>query len=123
MTARPLEKGLVSYDRRMSPHDWLASLPAALRREVGLLHLIEPGPDLDSVVAGLESAHRVSIAMYDLARPEPERSEAHPCQRVQPAVLTGGASERIRAAETNAAEPAALIAYPHPLQMQTVGRP
>ena len=31
MTVRPLERGLVSYHRWMSPHDWLASLPAARR--------------------------------------------------------------------------------------------
>lgn len=105
----------------MSPHDWHASPPAALRQEVSPLRLIEPGPNVGPVVARLEPEHSVSIAIYDLTRPEPEPSGAHLCRRVQPAVLTGSAMEWIRAAETNAAELVATNAYLRPLQMRTVG--
>ncbi|MFQ5523683.1 MAG: hypothetical protein ACE5F5_08905 [Acidimicrobiia bacterium] len=88
---------------------------------MSLSQLIERSPDLGPVIAGLESQLGVSIAIYDLTRPDPERPEAHLCRRVQPAVLTGRALERLRTVEGAAVEQVALVAYARSLQLRMVG--
>ncbi len=106
----------MSYGLGMSPRDWLENLPSALRHELSLSQLIESGPDLGPVTGGLESQLGVSIAIHDLI--EADRSKAHLCRRVQPAVLTGRVLERLRVAEATAAERVALVA----LQSRLVAR-
>ena len=82
---------------------------------MSLSRLIDSRPGLGPVIGGLESQLGMSIAVHDLI--ESDRSKAHMCQRVQPAVLTGRVLERLRAAEVAAAERGALGA----LQLRVVG--